>query len=52
VTSSLEKSIALGGAGERRMQSNGGGEEGFGKLAREEGTAGNRVDKGGGGSFF
>jgi hypothetical protein len=47
----LEKSIALGGAGERMMQSNGGGEEGFGKLARE-GTAGNRVDRGGGGGFF
>jgi hypothetical protein len=51
VTSNLEKSIALGGAGERRMQSNGGGEQGFGKLARG-GTTGKRVDKGGGGSFF
>jgi len=51
VTRSFEKSIALGGAGERRMQSNGGGEEGFGKLAKG-GTAGKRVDKGGGGSFF
>lgn len=31
VTRSFEKSIALGGAGERRMQSKGGGEEGLGK---------------------
>jgi hypothetical protein len=51
VTSSFEKSIALGGAGERRMQSNGNGEEGFGKLVRG-GTAGKKEDNGGGGSFF
>jgi hypothetical protein len=48
---SLEKSIALGGVGERRMQSKGGGEEGFERLVRV-GTAGKRVDKGGGGSFL
>jgi len=52
VTSTLEKSIALGGAGERRTQSNGGGEAGVGKGVSRGGTGGKRVDKGGGGSFF
>jgi hypothetical protein len=52
VTSTLEKSIAAGGTGERRTQSKGGGEERLGNWAERGGTAGKREDKGGGGSFF
>jgi hypothetical protein len=52
VTSTLEKSITLGETGVRRTHSNGGGVVGVANWAGKDGTAGKRVDKGGGGSFF
>jgi hypothetical protein len=52
VTSTLEKSIAFGGTGERRMHVKGGGVEGGERWAGMGGTAGKSDVKGGGGSFF
>jgi hypothetical protein len=52
VTSTLEKSITLGETGVRRTHSNCDGVVGDVSWTGRDGTAGKRVDKGGGGSFF